>query len=236
MTSDGLRVEGLDTFYDKSHVLWDVSVSVNPGEVVALMGRNGAGKTTTINSIAGLLKPKSGKVVIEGRDVTKHEPHRRVRSGLGLVPAHGRLFKSLSIRENLEIVNGRAASNGDSFSVDEVFGLFPRIAEFPDRMCGALSGGERQMVAFGRALMANPTILLLDEPSEGLAPLVVQVLADTITKLRDKGIGVLICEQNHRFALGVASRAYFLEKGRICHEDETGRLAESGALERYLGV
>jgi branched-chain amino acid transport system ATP-binding protein len=230
----GLLVEGLHTFYGKSHVLRDVSLDVQMGEVVALMGRNGAGKTTTINSIAGLLKTRGGRVVIEGHDVTKAETHRRVRAGLGLVPAGGRLFKTLSIRENLEIVNGRAVT--DPCTVDEVFTLFPRIAEFPDRMCGALSGGERQMVAFGRALMANPSILLLDEPSEGLAPLVVQTLADTIDKLRAKGLGILLCEQNHHFALGVATRAFMLEKGQICYTDDNIRLVESGALERYLGV
>lgn len=233
-SESGLVVEGLETFYDKSHVLWGVGLEVGMGEVVALMGRNGAGKTTTINSIAGLLKPKSGRVVVNGKDVSKAEPHKRVKAGLGLVPAHGRLFKSLSIRENLEIVSGRAVP--EPFTVDEVFELFPRIAEFPDRMCGALSGGERQMVAFGRALMANPSVLLLDEPSEGLAPLVVETLRVTIDKLRAKGHGVLLCEQNHHFALGVATRAYFLEKGRICHADDTERLEESGALERYLGV
>jgi branched-chain amino acid transport system ATP-binding protein len=230
----GLLVEGVQTYYGKSHVLWDVSLHVQTGEVVALMGRNGAGKTTTINSIAGLLKPRAGKVVVEGRDVTKAETHKRVRAGLGLVPAHGRLFKSLSIRENLELVRGRPVV--DPFTVDEVFGLFPRIAEFPDRMCGALSGGERQMVAFGRALMANPSVLLLDEPSEGLAPLVVETLRDTIDKLRAKGMGVLLCEQNHHFAFAVATRAYMLEKGRICHMDDVSRLEETGALERYLGV
>lgn len=230
----GLLVEGLETYYGKSHVLWDVSLEVQMGEVVVLMGRNGAGKTTTINSIAGLLKTHAGRVVIEGRDVTKAEPHRRVRAGLGLVPAGGRLFKTLSIRDNLEIVTGRSVS--DPFTVEEVFALFPRVAEFPDRMCGALSGGERQMVAFGRALMANPSILLLDEPSEGLAPLAVETLSDTIDKLRAKGLGVLLCEQNHHFALGVATRAYMLEKGRICHTGDTSRLAETGALERYLGV
>jgi branched-chain amino acid transport system ATP-binding protein len=173
-------------------------------------------------------------VSVEGKDLTRAEPHRRVRAGLALVPAGGRLFKSLSIRENLEIVTGRSVPA--PFTVDEVFALFPRIAEFPDRMCGALSGGERQMVAFGRALMANPSVLLLDEPSEGLAPLVVETLLDTVTKLRAKGLGILLCEQNHHFALGVATRAYMLEKGRICHTDDTSRLAETGALERYLGV
>lgn len=232
--TSALSVESVNAYYGSSHVLWDVSLRVEPGEIVTLLGRNGAGKTTTINSIAGLLKAASGRISVNGQDLTAAPTHTRVNAGLALVPAAGRLFKSLTIRENLELVEGRRVD--DRCSVDDVFALFPRIAEFPDRKAGALSGGERQMVAFGRAMMANPTILLLDEPSEGLAPLVVAAMGDAIRVMRDRGVGVLLCEQSHHFATSVASRAYMLEKGSVCHTGTTDDLVPSGAIERYLGV
>jgi branched-chain amino acid transport system ATP-binding protein len=229
-----LRVDGLDSAYGASHVLFGVSLVVGNGEVVALLGRNGAGKTTTMASVVGFVRQRSGSITLDDHRIDALPSYRRVRAGLGFVPQSGRVFRGLSIRENLEIVRGRPTSGG--WTVDKVFDVFPDLRPIAGRDAGLLSGGQRQMLAVGRALMANPSVILLDEPSEGLAPVVVRSLGMLIRRLRDEGISVLLAEQNHRFALAVADRGYLIEKGRIRHEAPAAELLGSEALHRHLGV
>lgn len=228
------RVEGLEVSYGAARVVHGIDLFVGSGETVALLGRNGAGKTSTLAGLAGLVDAHCETLELDGQDMRSSPAYRRARAGISLVPAGGRLFKSMTVRENLEIVRG--ARTGPQFTLDEVFELFPQIANFPDRQAGALSGGERQMVAIGRALMARPVMLLLDEPSEGLAPIVVERLGESIRLLQHRGLGILLCEQNHRFSLSLANRSYFIEKGLILHEGPAERALEDGAVERYLGV
>jgi branched-chain amino acid transport system ATP-binding protein len=231
-----LTVTGLDTYYGASHVLSGVGFEVGRGEVVALLGRNGAGKTTTMASVAGFLRTRQGSITLEGERLDHRPSFRRVRAGLGYVPQSGRVFAGLTVRENLEIVRGRRAVNGDAWTVARTFETFPGLARLAGRDGGLLSGGERQMLAVARALMANPHVVLLDEPSEGLAPVVVERLGELIRTLRDENVGVLLAEQSHRFALEIADRAYLIEKGRIRHQAAAADLMDSPELERYLGV
>lgn len=229
-----LKVDRLNSAYGPSHVLFDVSLEVANGEIVALLGRNGAGKTTTMASLVGFLRHRSGSIMLDGRKIDPLPSHQRVRAGLGIVPQSGRVFRGLSIRENLEIVRGRPTRDG--WTVDRVFDVFPDLRPIARRDAGLLSGGQRQMLAVGRALMANPSVMLLDEPSEGLAPVVVQALGGLVRRLKGEGIGVLLAEQNHRFALAVADRGYLMEKGQIRHEAPASELLGSAELHRHLGV
>lgn len=229
-----LKVDGLDAYYARSHVLFDVSLSVGRGEIVALLGRNGAGKTTTMASLVGFVRSRARTIELAGQRIDRRRPFERVRAGLGYVPQSGRVFPGLTVLENLEIVRGRRSFNG--WTPERVFDVFPALRALIGRDAGLLSGGERQMLAVARALMANPSIVLLDEPSEGLAPVIVQKLGELTSRLKEEGIGVLLAEQNHRFALRAASRAYLIEKGRICHEGPSEELVGSDALQRYLGV
>lgn len=229
-----LRVEGMNSYYGQSHVLFDVSITVGDGEVVAILGRNGAGKTTLMQSIVGSVRSGAAAVEIDDRRIDGMRPFQRVRNGLGYVPQGGRIFPGLSVIENLQIVRGRDVS--DRWTAERVFELFPPLAQIQRRDAGLLSGGERQMLAVGRALMANPSVILFDEPSEGLAPAIVRTVGALAADLKSRGIGVLLAEQNHRFALGAADRAYLIEKGRIRHEGAASELVGSEVLERYLGV
>jgi branched-chain amino acid transport system ATP-binding protein len=230
-----LEVAGLTTYYGSSRALFDVSLRVRAGEVVSLLGRNGAGKTTTMASIVGMTRSRRGSIELGGARLDRLAAFKRVRAGLGYVPQSGRVFAGLSVRENLEIVRGRRL-NGDGWSVRRAFEAFPKLAELRERDAGRLSGGERQMLAVARALMGNPSIVLLDEPSEGLAPVMVQSLGQLVCTLRDNGVGVLLAEQNHRFALALADRAYIIEKGAIQREGLPGELMDSPTLEQHLGV
>lgn len=229
-----LRVDGLNSFYGQSHVIFDVSLVVGDGEVVALLGRNGAGKTTLIGSIVGSVRNRVRSIEIGDERIDVLRPYHRVRKGLGYVPQGGRIFAGLTVKENLEIVRGRKTDDG--WTTERAFDLFPPLRNIATRDAGLLSGGERQMLAVGRALMSNPKVILLDEPSEGLAPAVVQKLGELTGRLKSEGIAVLLAEQNHRFALDAADRAYLIEKGRIRHEASASELMGSDALERYLGV
>jgi branched-chain amino acid transport system ATP-binding protein len=229
-----LQVDRLNSAYGPSHVLFDVSLEVGNGEIVALLGRNGAGKTTTMASLMGFLRQRSGSITLDGVRIDPLPSHQRVRAGLGVVPQSGRVFRGLSVRENLEIVRGRRRVDG--WTVDRVFDVFPDLRPIARRDAGLLSGGQRQMLAVGRALMANPSVMLLDEPSEGLAPVVVQALGTLVRRLKGEGIGVLLAEQNHRFALAVADRGYLIEKGRIQHVAPAADLLGSEELHRHLGV
>lgn len=229
-----LRVENLNVYYGQSHVVNDVSLRVDRGEIVGLLGRNGAGKTTTMGGLVGILRSRVTAIELDGRRIDTSRAYKRVRAGLGFVPQSGRVFPGLSVRENLDIVRGRRASDG--WTPERAFDAFPALRPLANRDAGRLSGGERQMLAVARSLMGNPAVILLDEPSEGLAPIVVQKLAELIGGLSDQGIGVLLAEQNHRFALGVTTRAYLMEKGRVGHEATAEELAGADVLHRYLGV
>jgi branched-chain amino acid transport system ATP-binding protein len=211
-----LAVEGLDAYYGLSHVLFGVTLEAAPGEVVALLGRNGAGKSTTLRSIMGLLPPRAGRVVFRGQDVTGWPPHRVCRLGVGFVPEDRRIFPDLTVGENLE-VGRRAGRGGDaaSWTPERLYDFFPVLGDRRRQKGGTLSGGEQQMLAIARTLMGNPEILLLDEPSEGLAPVVVRALLDRLAALKGRGQTILLSEQNLKFATRLADRAYILEQGHV---------------------
>ena len=229
-----LEVSGLQVRYGKSHVIFDLALEVERGEVLALLGRNGAGKTTTICGIAGLLPGASGTVRLDGTDITRFPAHRRARAGLAYVPSGARCFPTLTVEENLEMP--APAGGGAGWTKEKVYGVFEKLHQLRASSAGALSGGERQMLAVGRALMLNPKVILLDEPTEGLAPVVVQSLTHLIRDLRSAGMGILLAEQNHRMALEVADRAAFIEKGRIVETLPGAEARGSEAIHRVLGV
>ncbi len=210
-----LEVEGLDAFYGGAHILHGVSLGLGPAEVVALMGRNGAGKSTTMKSIMGLVRPRRGSVRYAGQAVTGWPPFRVCRLGLGYVPEDRRVFSELSVAENLEV--GRRPPRPDAPAWDEakLFALFPNLGERRNHPAGRLSGGEQQMLTIARTLMGNPSAVLLDEPSEGIAPVIVEQMVRVIVELKREGLAVLISEQNLHFARAVADRAYIIETGTI---------------------
>jgi branched-chain amino acid transport system ATP-binding protein len=228
-----LRVEKLNVRYGKSHVVFDLDVRVEPGEVLALLGRNGAGKTTTIKGILGLLPGTSGSVTIADRNVSRWPAWRRCRAGMAYVPSGARCFPNLTVQENLDIPR---RSSPDSWNKKRVYDLFPKLSRLSGTVAASLSGGERQMLAVGRALMSNPRAILLDEPTEGLAPVVVQELTRLVRTLKDSGVAVLLAEQNHQMALRCSDRAAFMEKGRIVEVLPADRAAGSEVLHRVLGI
>jgi len=230
-----LAVEDLHTAYGLSRVLFGVSLRVAPGECVCLLGRNGVGKTTTMRSIMGLTPPSSGRVVWKGRDITREAPFRAAALGIGFVPEDRRIFADLTVWENLDVAARRARSDG--FTIERVFDLFPALRELRDRSGGFLSGGEQQMLTIARTLMGNPELLLLDEPSEGLAPLVVDHLQEQIARLKSDGLTILLAEQNVDFSLNLADRVYVLEKGRIRYEGSAREFRENDSIRRqYLAL
>lgn len=231
-----LVVEGIETYYGSSQALFDVSLEVKPGEVVCLMGRNGAGKTTTMRSIINLTPPHQGSVRLEGRDITGVPPHKVVRMGLGYVPDDRRIFPDLTVRENLEL-GERKSSKGGKWTVEGAYILFESLRPLDKRRGGNLSGGEQQMLSIARALMGNPHLLLLDEPTEGLAPLVVRQLEEQILLLREEGISILLAEQNVKSALCMADRGYIVDSGRIRYEGSRQDLEENEEIRnKYLLV
>ncbi|MCF8043663.1 MAG: ABC transporter ATP-binding protein [Desulfarculaceae bacterium] len=231
-----LELKGVHTYYGLSHILFDVSLKVGSGEVVALLGRNGAGKSTTMRSIMGLTPPKRGSIVYKGQDITTLKPHLRARLGLGYVPDDRRVFADLTVGENLEIV-ARPGPGSDQWTKEKVYSFFPPLAEIDGRQAGFLSGGEQQMLTIGRALMTNPDFLLLDEPTEGLAPLVVRLLAQQIQSLKQTGLTVLLAEQNQDVALGLADRGYIIDNGVIRYSGTIEDLrADEEVRKRYLMV
>jgi branched-chain amino acid transport system ATP-binding protein len=211
-----LAVEDVYTSYGLSQVLFGVSLSVMPGECVCLLGRNGVGKTTTMRSIMGLTPPHRGRVVWKGRDITGRAPYEIARAGIGFVPEDRRIFADLTVWENLDVASRRRRDG--AWTTERVFDLFPKLADLVDRQGGFLSGGEQQMLTIARTLMGNPELLLLDEPSEGLAPLVVEHLVEQIRRLKREGLTILLAEQNVEFCLDLADRVYVLEKGHIRYE------------------
>ena len=230
-----LEVSALDVRYGKSHVVSGVDLKVSDGEVLALLGRNGAGKTTTIKGIVGLIPGTTGRVMVGGRDVSREPAFRRALAGIAYVPSGARCFPTLTVAENLDIAS-RPSANGSAWTKQRVYEVFEKLQILRDRYAGGLSGGERQMLAMGRALMLNPKVMLMDEPTEGLAPVIVQGVAALILKLRSAGVGILLAEQNHQVALKVADRAAFIEKGRIAAELPAAQARGSEVLHRILGV
>ncbi len=227
-----LDVEAIHTYYGDSHVLHGVSLRVAPGEAVALLGRNGAGKTTAIRSIVGFTPPRAGRVLFDGRAIERWPSYRIARSGLALVPQGRRIFAPLSVRENL-LLGARAPG----WTLERVFALFPRLREREQQSGGTLSGGEQQMLAIGRALLTNSRLILLDEPSEGLAPLIVREIGRILLALKAERLSLLLVEQNYHLALRVADRVYVMNKGQIVYEGTPARLeADEEVKRRYLGV
>jgi branched-chain amino acid transport system ATP-binding protein len=228
-----LEVRDVHTFYGDSHVLHGVSLAVADGEVLTILGRNGMGKTTLIRSIIGLTPPREGTIRLKGQDVGGWPPYRLVEHGVALVPQGRRVFPSLSVRENLEVArrgNGR-------WRLEGVYELFPRLRERAGNRANKLSGGEQQMLAIGRALMGNPELLLMDEPTEGLAPLLVREVGRVIRELKREGLSILLVEQNLPLALGVADRVHILSRGQIVYSGAPAALAADEEVKsRYLGV
>jgi len=230
-----LQVDNIETFYGETQALFGASLSVGEGEVVALLGANGVGKTTTIRSILGLTPPKSGRIEFDGTDVSSMQTHEIVRLGIGWVPDDRRIFPTLKVEQNLAI--GRRNSRFRSWTLDEMFEIFSALEHLMHRDSENLSGGEMQMVAISRALLGSPGLVLFDEPSQGLAPKIVQDVMKTIRRLKAEGISVLIVEQNALAALEVSDRVYVMAHGRIVHQGPARDLLNDIALrERLLGV
>jgi branched-chain amino acid transport system ATP-binding protein len=233
-----LEVRGIDAYYGDSHILYDLSLDVAEGEVVCVLGRNGAGKTTTLKSIIGLVPPRGGRVVLRGRDVARLPPFRIARLGIGYVPEDRRVFGNLTVAENLEVAR-RTWANGTAhpFTAERVLALFPHLRPMRNRLAGGLSGGEQQMLTIARTLMGRPTLLLLDEPSEGLAPLVVQTLSEQLARLKDTGLTMLVAEQNVHFVSGLGDRVYILENGTVHYQGAmTEFLANEDVRRAHLAV
>jgi branched-chain amino acid transport system ATP-binding protein len=242
MTEILLDVRQLAAWYGAAQILFDIDLQVRRGEVVALMGRNGAGKSTTLKAIMGLLARRRGQLRFMGHDISTAEPHAIARAGLGFVPEDRRIFSDLTVLENLEV--GRQAprhwpdgSAAPRWTPAALFTLFPNLGEMPDRPGGRISGGEQQMLTVARSLMGNPFVVLLDEPSEGVAPLIVEQMVQMILALKSQGVSILLCEQNMHFAELVSDRAYVLEKGQIRHQSTMAALADNDAVRRaYLSI
>lgn len=232
-----LQIQGLDASYGAARALLGVTLEVATGEAVVLMGRNGAGKSTTFKAIMGLIRPTAGRVVLAGEGLTGRPPHEIARAGLGWVPEDRRIFQDLTVLENLEVGRQPTRPGLAPWTITALIRLFPNLAAMLDRPAGRTSGGEQQMIAIARTLMGNPRLLLLDEPSEGLAPVIVQELAAAVRELCRQGVAVLLTEQNLRFARNVASRAYLIERGRITGEvDHAGLLGDDPALTAVLAI
>jgi branched-chain amino acid transport system ATP-binding protein len=233
-----LALRNVNTLYGDSHVLHDVSFAVKRGRALALLGRNGAGKTTCLSTLIGFLHPRDGDIRLNGEPIAGLSPERIARMGIGLVPQGRRVFASLSVRENLVVARRtRGAGTAKSWSIEDVFATFPRLRERHGQPAGFLSGGEQQMLAIGRALVSNPQLLMLDEPSEGLAPLIVHEVGETLLKLKAQGHSILLVEQNTALALKVADDVAILNTGRIVFDGTAAELtARPALLQANLGV
>ena len=237
-----LKVESLSAWYGAARILYDLSFEVGRGEVVALMGRNGAGKSTTMRAIMGMIGQRQGTVTFSGEDISRLEPYQIARRGLGFTPEDRRIFSDLTVMENLDIGRQPARQFPDgapapSWTPERLFALFPNLAEMPHRPGGRMSGGEQQMLTVARTLMGNPLLVLLDEPSEGVAPLIVEQMANTIIELKKEGLSILLSEQNIHFTELVSDRVYVLEKGQIQWQGTMAQLSGSPEIQRtYLTV
>jgi len=223
-----LDVRGIHTYYGQSHILFGVSLSLRKGEIVGLLGRNGAGKTTTMKSVCGMLRPEEGSILFEGEEVAGRKPYQLVRRGISYVPDDRRIFADLTVDDNLGIVHRRTRE----WDRERVYDLFPALREIRGRRAGVLSGGEKAMLAVGRALMSGPKLLLLDEPTEGLAPLVVRALEGQILRLKDAGISILLSEQNLKSSLRLIDRAYIIDNGRIRYQGTAKELEDNEEIRR----
>ncbi|HTO50832.1 MAG TPA: ABC transporter ATP-binding protein [Burkholderiales bacterium] len=232
-----LAVKALNAYYGRAHILADVGLEVATGDVVCLLGRNGAGKSTTLKSIIGLVRPASGEVVFDGRRIERLEPYAIAQAGLGYVPEDRRIFTDLTVMENLEVGRQPARRSAPTWTPERLFALFPNLGTMQGRPGGRMSGGEQQMLTIARTLMGNPSCLLLDEPSEGLAPVIVDQMAAAIRALKKEGLSVLLSEQNLHFAAEVSDRAYIIEKGRIRFSGTMTELAaDPDVRAQYLSV
>lgn len=227
-----LDVHAINTFYDEAHILHEVSLHVEKGETVSLLGRNGAGKTTTLRSILGLTPARAGRISFKGEDITRLMTHVIARKGVGWVPDNRRIFPTLTVQRNLEIAQRHAAHN--DWDLQAIYRHFPILERYRDRKGEFLSGGEQQMLAIARTLMGNPDLLLLDEPSQGLAPKIVREVMSIILELKQKGISILLVEQNSVMALAVSERCYILDDGRIVHESASRELDANKDLKKDL--
>lgn len=237
MNSNILEVDGIDAFYGTSQVLFDMSLAVRRGETLALLGRNGAGKSTTMKSIAGIVPAQKGNVRLSGRDVRGQTPHAIARAGIGFVPEDRQIFPDLTVEDNLQIAAKRGVDGRSEWDLGRVYDMLPLLAPLKNRLGGQLSGGEQQMLTVGRALMGNPDVLLLDEPSEGLAPIMVQKIGDLIDTLRGLGTTIVLAEQNLHFCLGLADRAIVIDRGTDVFDGTIAQLnANEEIKQRYLSV
>jgi branched-chain amino acid transport system ATP-binding protein len=221
-----LRVSDLNSHYGPAHILFDIGLEVGEGEVVALLGRNGAGKSTTFRSIVGLVALRTGQIVFEEKDISAAPTHEIVRAGLGYVPEERRIFTELSVEENLEVGRQKPRSNAPHWTREKLFTLFPNLGEMRNRAGGRMSGGEQQMLTIARTLMGNPSLVLLDEPSEGLSPKIVEQMVEAILTMKKEGVSMIVSEQNLHFARLISDRVYIIERGRICF---SGTMAELDA-------
>jgi len=221
-----LSVANLNSHYGPAHILFDIGLEVGEGEVVALLGRNGAGKSTTFRSIVGLVALREGQIMFEGKDISTAPTHEIVRSGLGYVPEERRIFTDLTVEENLEVGRQKPRPNAPQWTREKLYQLFPNLGEMKNRPGGRMSGGEQQMLTIARTLMGNPSLVLLDEPSEGLSPKIVEQMVEAILAMKKAGVSLVVSEQNLHFAKLISDRAYIIERGRICY---SGTMAELDA-------
>jgi len=237
LAPDALSLTGVNAFYGDSHILHGVSFALRPGAVLALLGRNGAGKTTCISTIIGFLQPRDGEIRLFGEPIQGLSPERISHLGIGLVPQGRRIFPSLTVRENLVVAQQREKTTGKPWNLERIYEMFPRLRERHGQFAGTLSGGEQQMLAIGRALMGNPRVLLLDEPSEGLAPLIVAEVGRTVRRLKEEGQSIVLVEQNLKLALDVADQAVILNTGRCVFSGNAGDILNNEELiAQNLGV
>lgn len=237
MAQSLLQVQGADVFYGASQILFDVNLDVKKGQTVALLGRNGAGKSTTFKMIAGIAPPRRGTVLFAGATMSGRPPFRIARAGIGFVPEDRQVFPDHTVDDNLIVGAKKGAQGEDHWTRERIYEVFPILAKMKNRNAGFLSGGEQQMLTIARTLMGNPELLLLDEPSEGLAPIIVQAISELIKTLRDMGVTILLAEQNMHFCLGVATHATVIDKGQIVYSATIDELRNDDAIkQRYLAV
>ncbi|MDC1067347.1 ABC transporter ATP-binding protein [Alphaproteobacteria bacterium] len=228
-----LEVKNLHTYYGLVHMLKGVSLNVNKGEIISILGRNGAGKTTTIKSIMGLAPSSEGSIILKDEEITNFEPHKVAKKGISFVPASKGIFSSLTAYENLKIFHLKHSK----WNIDDVFNLFPKLKKLKFRNGNSLSGGEQQMLAIGRSLVINPSVIMLDEPSQGLAPMIVEDVKEMLIKLKKEGMSIILVEQNLQTALDVADRVYILDQGKIVFEGKSEELSKNKKLTlKFLGV